>query len=113
MRIRVYGRYFFLADLSLLTNSSGYNILKNMASRIALIDIYTFRNPYDGNILESLMYDSNISCKINARFAQRFDDDDFLEKSISVEKELADNARNIIRVAINSGILSAEGRFKT
>lgn len=82
-----------------------------MASRIALIEIYSFHNPFDGNILESLMYESHISCKINARSSQRLDDDDFPEKSIAVEKGLVEDARLIIRDAIRCGILSAEGRF--
>lgn len=83
-----------------------------MASKIDLIDLYTFHNAFDGNILESLMSDSHISCKINARFSQRFDNGDFLEKSIAVEDGMVENARTIIRDAIRCGILSAEGRFK-
>jgi len=83
-----------------------------MATKIHLIDLYAFQNTFDGNMLETLLFDSNISCKVSARFAKHPESDDFLEKSIAVEEKLVEDARSIIRDAIKTGIISADGRFK-
>lgn len=85
-----------------------------MATKINLIDLYSFYNDIDASVIETLMEDYNISCSIRSLGGMHLSPNagDFLEKRISVEAEKLDNAKKIILDAIKSGVISREGKFR-
>jgi len=86
-----------------------------MATKINFIDLYSFYNDLDASVIETLMEGCNITCSIRTLGKVRFatDMNSYLEKRIAVEEEKIENARNIIRDAIRSGVISREGKFRT
>ena len=86
-----------------------------MATKINFIDLYSFYNDLDASVIENLMEGCNITCSIRPLGKVRFatDMNSYLEKRIAVEEEKIENARNIIRDAIRSGVISREGKFRT
>lgn len=85
-----------------------------MATRINFIDLYSFYNEMDANVIETLMEDYNIPCSVRTLGSGRASDlQSFtMEKRIAVEEDKVENARKIIRDAIMNGVISREGKFR-
>ncbi|HLC18763.1 MAG TPA: hypothetical protein VJM57_07105 [Thermodesulfobacteriota bacterium] len=84
-----------------------------MATRINYIDVYCFYSDLEADVIESLMEGFSISFSIRTLgpYGQATDPTGFPEKRIAVEQDMADNARKILRDAINKGVISGEGKF--
>jgi hypothetical protein len=98
----------------ILTKGAHFNILKVlMATRINFVDIYTFYNDMDLNVVELLFEDLNISCSVKTLNPLKNDDnlESYPEKRIAVEEGDVGSARSVIVEAIESGIISKDGRF--
>lgn len=95
-----------------MTKQPHFNILiEPMASRINFIDIYSFYDELDANVIETLLEDYDISCSIRT-FNPSADPDAYFEKRIAVEEDKVENVRRIIDDARRSGVISREGRFR-
>lgn len=87
-----------------------------MATSIRFIDVYSFYDDIDAEVIESLLDDFDIICAIR-RFeadsdpSDPIDDENPPEKRVSVEEDRADDAKKIIADAITNGILSRDGAF--
>lgn len=86
-----------------------------MATRINLIDLYSFYNDIDASVIETLMEDYNISCSIRSLTPIRLSGElsGLNEKRIAVEEAKIEYARKIINDAIKNGVISKEGKFRT
>lgn len=84
-----------------------------MASRINFVDIYVFYNDMDLEVVEVLFEDLNISCAVKTINPLREDEDLAAcpEKRVAVEEQDVVEAKRIIGEAIETGIISSDGRF--
>ncbi len=84
-----------------------------MATRIRYIDLYTLNDDIDTNIIENLLEDSDIPCLVN-KFEMVTDGLDRSlpgDKSILVEEDQVEYARQVINDALEQGIIR-NGHFK-
>ncbi len=84
-----------------------------MATRIRYIDLYTLNDDIDTNIIENLLEDSDIPCLVN-KFEMATDGLDRSlpgDKSILVEEDQVEYARQVINDALEQGIIR-NGYFK-
>ena len=84
-----------------------------MATSIRFIDVYSFYDDIDAEVIESLLDDFDIICAIR-RFEADSDpveEENPGEKRVSVEEDRAEDAKKIIADAITNGILSRDGAF--
>lgn len=85
-----------------------------MATKINFIDIYSFYDELDANVIENLFEGYNISCAVRTfgSFRSPAGVNSFNEKRIAVEEDMVDNARRIIKKAIINGMISKDGKFR-
>lgn len=84
-----------------------------MATRINLVELYSFYNDVDCSVIETLLSDFNINSEIRTVGANRLSADmwEFPEKRVAVEEGSVENAKRIIDDAIKNGVITPEGRF--
>ena len=101
-----------------MTKGVQFNILMVlMASRINFVDIYTFYNELDLSVVELLLEELDISCAVKTldpvRSGAGGDVTKYPEKRLAVEVGDAESARRVIVEAIQTGVISGDGRFLT
>ncbi len=85
-----------------------------MARKIRFVDIYILYDEVDASIIEELLEEYDIDCIVtDLGMADTLDRDGLAGKLVAVEADKEDNARQIIKDAIRSGIISREGSFET
>ncbi len=85
-----------------------------MARKIRFVDIYTLYDDVDASIIEELLEEYDIDCIVrDLDMVDTIDRAGMLGKRVAVEAGKEESARQIIRDAIRSGIISNEGRFET
>lgn len=94
-----------------------------MATRIPLIDVYSFYNELDSRVIEAILEGQSISCAVRTiKTTRTFDPAingtqnwreaaERNETKISVEHDKLEAAKKIIYNAIQSGVISREGKF--
>lgn len=94
-----------------MTRTRHFNILKRlMATQVRFVDVYSSFDEVDASLIESILKDRYISCKVSVSGAS--DEYDEVERRISVEEDEVDNAVGAIRDAIKRGMISEIGRFR-
>jgi len=94
-----------------LTRTRHFNILKRlMATKVRFVDVYSSFDEVDASLIENILKDRYISCKVSVSDAS--DEYDEVERRISVEGDEVDNAVGAIRDAIKRGMISEIGRFR-
>ncbi len=85
-----------------------------MARKIRFVDIYILYDDLDASIIEELLEECNIDCIVrDLDMVDTVDRAGMVGKRVAVEAGQEDNARQIIRDAIRSGLISSEGSFET
>ncbi|MFZ3072433.1 MAG: hypothetical protein WA162_04245 [Thermodesulfobacteriota bacterium] len=99
------------SEAGLLTKARHFNILKRlMATKVRFVDIYSSFDEVDAKLIENILKERYISCKVSV--ADSFVGYDEVERRISVEEDEVDNAVGAIRNAIKRGMISEIGRFR-
>ena len=81
-----------------------------MATRARFVDIYSSFDEVDSSLIENILKERYISCKVSVSGASG--EYDAAERRISVEEDNVDNAVGAIRDAIERGMISETGRFR-
>ncbi|MCK4739370.1 MAG: hypothetical protein KAT46_05420 [Deltaproteobacteria bacterium] len=82
-----------------------------MATSIRYIDIYSLYSDMDATVIESLLEDYQISCMVKHLSYDVKDEEEPVEKRVSVEEDKVEDAKRIITDAITQGIIAKSGDF--
>ena len=95
-----------------MTRTRHFNILKRlMATKVRFVDVYSSFDEVDASLIENILKDRYISCKVSVSDAS--DEYDEVERRISIKKNKINNTINTIHNTIKHNIISKINKFKT
>ncbi len=98
----------------LLTKGGLSNILKKfMATIIRYIDLYFVYDELDAKVIKNLLEDYQIECALRQTdvFKDPVTEEVHSQNMVSVEEDKLDSAQQIIKDAIQRGVISQKGGF--